>query len=127
MKDISKTEAKNYLKKAEEFLEDAKEASLKSRFNAAGFNAIQSIINANDALTVSILGKRASKDHREAIQIHIEAVRIINDSQQRQTLRDALDSRSDIGYTGKLIGQSTAETLIKKAIRFLEWCKKYVK
>jgi len=127
MKDVSKSEAANYLKKSQEFLEEAREALLNQRFNAAAFNAIQSIINANDAFTISLLGKRASKDHQEAMRTHIEAIRIINDTHHKQTLKDALDSRSDIGYTGKLVKQPSAENLIKKAVRFLEWCKTYVK
>ncbi|MCJ7816688.1 MAG: HEPN domain-containing protein [Candidatus Aenigmarchaeota archaeon] len=123
---LNKEEAKSYLKKAEEFLEESKDAIIKSRFNAAGFNAIQSVINANDALTIYISGIRASKDHREAIKTHIETIRTINDSYGKQILINALEKRSEVGYSGKDVSKAVAEKLLKDAINFLEWVKRYV-
>ncbi len=124
---IQKEDAKNYLKKAEEFIETAKQAILTSRFDAAGFNSIQAIINANDALTIFLLGKRASKDHREAIKMHVETIKIINDASFRSVLKEALDLRSEIGYSGKITRKDLAEQLVKNAVRFIEWVKNYVR
>jgi HEPN domain-containing protein len=123
---LDKMEAGSYLKKAEEFLDESKDAMTKSRFNAAGFNAIQSIINANDALTIYVAGVRASTDHREAIKTHVETVRIINDSYGKSILSNALDKRSEVGYSGKDASKALAERLLRDAISFLEWVKKYV-
>ena len=92
VREVTKREAKNYLMQAEEFLESAKDNLEKKRFNAAGFDAIQAIINANDALTIYFLERRASKDHREAMKLHVDVVRIINDSSCRSILKNALDS-----------------------------------
>ena len=125
-RELDKEEAKNYLKKAEEFLEEAKDAMIKSRFNVSGFNAIQSIINANDALTIYIAGIRASKDHREAIKTHIETVRTINDSYGKSILINALEKRSEVGYSGKDASKALAEKLLKDAMNFIGWVKKYV-
>ncbi|MCX6814140.1 MAG: hypothetical protein NTY20_00600 [Candidatus Aenigmarchaeota archaeon] len=108
-RELDKEEAKNYLKKAEEFLEESKDAMIKSRFNASGFNAIQSIINANDALTIYIAGIRASKDHRDAIKTHIETLRSINDSYGKRVLINALEKRSEVGYSGKDVSKALAE------------------
>ncbi len=127
VKEIRKEEADSYLKKAEEFLEEAKESFLKNRFNVAGFNAIQTVINANDALTITILGKRASMDHREALRIHTDAVRVINDSSCRRILKDSLDSRTEVGYSGRMISKASAESLLRDAVRFLGWVKRYTK
>ncbi len=65
VREVKKDEAFNYLKKAEEFTGSAQDNFIKGRFNAAGFDATQAIINSNDALTIFFLEKRASSDHRK--------------------------------------------------------------
>jgi HEPN domain-containing protein len=124
---VKKHEARAYLKQAEEFLSSARDNLTNRRFNAAGFNAIQSIINANDALTIYFLERRASADHKEAIRLHIDVVRVISDSAQRETIKRALDMRSEAGYLGKPILEKKAAKLIKNAVSFIGWVKKYVK
>ena len=127
VKEVSKSESAGYLKKSEEFLESARDSFNKERFNAAGFDATQSIINANDALTIHFLGKRASKDHREAIQFHLDVVRIISDDAGRKILADALDIRNLVGYLGESIRKSESEKIIRSAAKFIDWVKKFVK
>ena len=46
------------MKQAEEFLVAAKENMNESRYNVAGFTAVQAMINSNDALTIYYLEKR---------------------------------------------------------------------
>lgn len=124
---IAKSEALDYMKKAEEFLSSARDNFVKGRFNAAGFDATQSIINANDALTICFLEQRASRDHREAIKMHVDVVKVINDPAGRTILKNALESRSEVGYLGESISSGEAEKLVKSAIKFIDWAKKYVK
>jgi uncharacterized protein (UPF0332 family) len=127
VKEEKKEEAIKYLNKAEEFLSIAKIAFQQSKFNAASFDAIQSIINANDALTIFILGKRASMDHKEAIDMHIETIRKIQDSSMKSILHGALSSRSEIGYSGKIVKKEETEKFLRDATRFLQRVKNYVK
>lgn len=127
VREVKKDEAFNYLKKAEEFTGSAQDNFIKGRFNAAGFDATQAIINSNDALTIFFLEKRASSDHREAIKLHIDVIRTINDNFGRAIIKNALDMRSAAGYLGETIGRADAENLIKSAIKFAEWVKRYVK
>ncbi len=127
VKEIRKKEAFQYIKQAEEFLTSAKQILENKRYNAAGFNAIQSMINANDALTIYFLERRASKDHREAIKMHIDVIRIINDRSQRNRLKEALDLRSYVGYLGTPISKRDAEKLVRSATQFILWVKKYIK
>lgn len=105
----------------------AKEALMQLRFTAAAFNSIQSIINANDALTIFTIGKRASRDHREAIAMHTEAVRVIQNPSYRPILKNALDSRSEVGYSGRAVKKNEAEEFVKNATKFLYWVKGYIK
>lgn len=125
-RNVSKPEARNYLDKAEEFLAEAKESMIRKRFTASAFNSIQSIINANDALTISLIGIRASRDHREAIKTHTEVVRTTGDDCGRQILIKALTLRSEVGYSGKAVSKSSAEKTLKDSIIFIEWAKKYI-
>lgn len=124
---IIKVEADSYLRKAEEFLSSAQDNLTNGRPNAAGFDATQAIINANDALTIYFLEKRASTDHREAIKLHIDVIRITSDSSCRNIIKNALEMRSAVGYLGESIAHSKAATLVRSAIKFVDWVKRYIK
>lgn len=124
---ITKNEALDYLRKSEEFLSSAQDNLIKGRFNATGFEATQAIINANDALTIYFLEQRASQDHKEAVRLHIDVVRVINDDTGRRILKNALEARSEVGYLGRSIKREQAQNLIKSAIKFVEWVKRYLK
>lgn len=118
--------AKDFLKKAKKFLEIAKENIGKYPEEAA-FNAIQACINANDAFTICILEKRASKDHREAILLHKEAAAKIGESKS-EIIHMQIDSRDATGYdVKKSLSKSECETLIKRAERFVLWVESIVK
>lgn len=127
VKEISKSEAGSYLRISKEFLDSAIDNMNKNRLNAGGFDAIQSIINANDGLTVRFLGQRASKDHKEANRLHVDVIKIINDNTCRGILKNSLEMRADAGYTGRDLGKGDARTLVNNAIKFLGWVKGYVK
>lgn len=127
VKEIKKAEAFDYLKKADEFLASAEDNLSKGRLNAAGFDATQAIINANDSLTIYFLERRASKDHREAVKFHIDVIRMINDSSCRDIIKMALEMRSTVGYLGKSTDRRDAENMVRSAARFTGWVKKYVK
>ncbi len=126
-KEVSKSEAGSHLRISAEFLDSAIDNINKSRMNAAGFDAIQSIINANDALTVKFLGQRASKDHKEANRLHVDVIRILNDSTCRGILKNSLEMRADAGYTGRDLSKRDSQCLVNNAAKFLEWVKRYVR
>lgn len=127
VKEVSKRETLNYIMQAEEFLDSAVDNLNKRRFNAAGLNAIQCIINANDALTIHFLGRRASKDHREAVKFHVDVIKIIHDNSCRSIIKNALELRSYVGYLGKPTSKKDAEKLVRSSVKFLEWVKRYVR
>ena len=127
VKEVRKKVFIQYLKQSEEFLASAAQNLKEKRLNVAGFCAIQSMINANDALTIYHLERRASKDHREAMKMHAEVVKIINDASQRTRLKEAMDKRAYVGYLGTPISKKDAEKLLRSAKLFLIWVRKYVK
>ena len=126
VREAVKEEALTYLRRAEEFLNSAYMSVEQGWHNVAGFNATQAVINSNDALTVYYLEKRASRDHKEAVRLHIDVVRKINDTTGRDILKHALDQRSLVGYTAKAISKDDAVRLIKSATKFVEWVKRLV-
>ena len=126
VKEVRKFESMSYIKQAEEFLEMAKKGFDKGLYNASGFNAIQAIINANDAICIYFLERRASTDHREAIKLHTDLTRTIKDASQRRKLSTALEKKSEVGYLGNPISKKIAEKLLKNAIVFIEWTKRYL-
>jgi len=118
---VDELEIQYYLTKAKEFLESAKDNINKQRFNVAGFDAIQSAINANDAFTGRFVRKRGSRNHNEALKLNRDAVVLAGDSRGREFLKRCLRSRSDVGYTSILTSKSTSETIMRDAEKFLSW------
>jgi HEPN domain-containing protein len=45
----------------------------RGRYDVSIFDSSQAIILANDAFCIFFLGRRPSKDHKEAIKLHVEA------------------------------------------------------
>jgi HEPN domain-containing protein len=119
--------SKDFLLKAKRFLEIAK-LNLDKYPEEAAFNATQAIINANDAFTIFVLGRKATKDHREAIILHKEAIKKIGDSSKLPIVQLSLESREATGYDiKKRIGKQNSEILIKKAERFIDWAESILK
>ncbi len=113
-----------YLRQAEEFLESARRDFEERRYNAAGFDAIQCLINANDALTARFLGVVASLDHREEVRLHADVVRLLGDATQRDSLKRNVDLRSAFGYLAVRASKDQAERALRDAARFLEWVRR---
>ncbi len=113
-----------FLRQSEEFLESARRNFEEKRYNAAGFDAVQSLINANDALTAHFLGAVASLDHREPVRLHADVVRLLGDASQREALKRDLDQRSLFGYLGTSASRAQAERVLRDAARFLEWVRR---
>lgn len=127
VKEYPKDYAKDFLKKSKKFL-DIATLILERYPEEAAFNATQSIINANDALTIFMLGKRASKDHREAILLHREVVKKIGDSSKLSIVQMSLESREVTGYDiKKSLGKKDCEILVKRAERFVSWVENLLK
>jgi len=127
VEEYPKEYSKDFLVKSKKFLEIAK-SNLYKYPEEAAFNATQAIINANDALTIFILGKKATKDHREAIILHKEVIKKIGDSSKLPIIQQSLESREATGYDiKKRFGKQNSEILIKKAERFVDWVESWIK
>lgn len=124
VREVRKEEAAKFVKKAEEFYYSALENYQKGRFNASIFDCSQSIILANDAFCIFVLGRRASKDHREAIRLHVEASQ--SKVSKKEIVAEALEKRSEFGYTERSGSEKEAHMLLIRTKRFLDWVKESV-
>lgn len=121
VREVRKTEAVKFLKKAEEFYHSALENYQKGRYNVSIFDSSQAIILANDAFCVFVLGRRPSKDHKEALKLHVEAAS--SKENKRTILKEGLEKRSEFGYTERSGSKKEANLLLIRTKRFLEWVK----
>jgi len=121
VREVRREEAIKFIKKAEEFHNSALENYQKQRYNASIFDSSQAIILANDAFCIFSLGKRATKDHREAIELHIQAS--YGKESKKEIVAEALEKRSEFGYTEKESNKKEANLLLVRSKRFLDWIK----
>ncbi|MFH1126506.1 MAG: HEPN domain-containing protein [archaeon] len=120
-RETRKEESEKFMKKAEEFYSSALENYQKQRYNASAFDSSQAIILSNDAFCIYSIGKRPSKDHREAVLLHVEAS--ASKENKKEVIKEALEKRGEFGYTEKETTVKDANMLLIRARRFLDWTK----
>ncbi len=112
----------NYLKKARENLDTARECLNAGRWNAATINAIHSGISACDALTVFMIGVRhAGERHWDAITL-LQTLNLPKDalSSKGLQLSRLLAIKNTAEYEERLITQKEAMEAARDAERFLK-------
>lgn len=120
---VNKVLFENYLKKAKEDLDTARECLDAERWNAATINAVHCGISACDALTVFMIGVRhAGERHEDAVSL-LQTLNLPKDtlaSKGRQLSR-LLEIKNAAEYEERLITQKEATEAARDAERFLEW------
>jgi len=119
VREEKKEEAERYLNKGKSFYSAALEEFAKERYDVSVFSASQAIILTNDALCIAFLGKRPSKDHREAIELHLQAS--AGKKNKKEDVKDALEKRGKYGYTEKTASKEEARKFLITTKRFLDW------
>lgn len=120
-KEVDKQTSVRYLQKAEEFYGIAVKALEDGKFDAATFNATQAVFLSNDAFCIYFLGRRASKDHREAMNLHVEAARMVSDTSKKSFIYRVFDDRSESGYTERSVKSEDARKMVLQCRRFIDW------
>lgn len=120
---VNKELYRNYLQKARENLEAAKESLQAERWNAATINAVHSGISATDALTVFMIGVRhAGQRHEDALSLlqtlNLPKNELKNKSRQLSRL---LGIKNASEYEERLIRKKEAATAVRDAERYVEW------
>jgi len=114
---------KNYLVKAEQFQETARDALGRKNWNAVDLNAVHAAISAGDALTVYYKKIRSASDkHSDAVSLLLEVLE--KDGEARGISRHLswlINKKNLIEYESRLFYQKEAEEALKHMERFTGW------
>lgn len=122
----SKENSVQRIKDALEFLESAKDNLDKGRFKASVDNAVDAVIAANDAFTISLIQQMPTSDHQEAVRLHKEAGKKIS-TNLSSILKELLDLRHQKTYRPVIVSKATAEEALRKSISFVRWVQERLK
>lgn len=120
---VDKGSYQNYLKKANQSVQTAKEALDKGRWNASAINSVHTVISSCDALTVFYLGLRSSGERHDEVIDLISKTNIKEEEftkVKRQVLR-VLAKKNLAEYEQRLVYQKEAESIFKDAERVYDW------
>jgi HEPN domain len=120
---VARGEARIYLRKAEQFLEEAHEAVAAERYDAGLLNAIHAAISAADAVTVVIAGRRsADPDHQRAADLLEEMGASTPASKERvRQLRALLSRKNAVEYESRRATAREARDSAQRASRLFGW------
>lgn len=119
---VPKSDYRNYLKKAREFLSTAQDSLIKGKWNSAGLNAIHSAISMADAFLVFMHGVRStSPKHDDIIRLFSSLVKHKDAEENINHLRNLIGMKNIVEYEQRLINQTEAYGLFKHAQRFFGW------
>ncbi len=125
----SRAEARLYLEKAQQFLEEARSAVGSSRHDASMLTAIHAGISAADAVAVALAGRRsADPDHQRAIDLLEE---IVGSSESVKThvrqLRMLLAKKNVVEYESRQASAKEAADAVERADRVIAWARETVR
>ncbi len=113
---------RNYLEKADEFLEMAKGAYEKRKWNASVSSAVHAGISAADALTTFFLKERsAGSEHGQVFQLLSRLPLRAEERKQLDHLQRLLGAKNKAEYEEILLRQKDAEASLLDAERFVKW------
>lgn len=112
-----------YVRKAEQFLDEAQEAVAAERYDAALLTAIHAAICAADAVTVVLAGRRSSHpDHQRATDLLEEVVASTPGSRERvRQLRGLLSRKNAVEYESRRATAREARDSVERASRLVKW------
>jgi HEPN domain-containing protein len=120
---VSRGEAKLYLGKAEQFVQEARSALASSRYDAAMLNAIHAAITAAGAATAALSGRRsADPDHQRAVDLLEEVAGQSKDIKARaRQMRTLLARKNVVEYESRRATAKEATDSVDRAARLVDW------
>lgn len=109
--------AKNFLRKAEEYLASAEDNLGAERHDPAAGDAIHAGISAKDAIVTALTGSTTKgKDHATAAQDLAQGLgRRPEAASAGKALRELLSAKGDVEYGVALVTRTKAESLVRRA------------
>jgi hypothetical protein len=122
----AKSDSKQYIAKAEEFLASMESALAAELWDAAGLAAIHSGITAADAVLAYHGGVRsAGQDHRVAVDL-LKQTMGTDASRAATHLKRLIDKKNLVEYEQRRLIRSEAVDLADHARRFMKWARMQV-
>ena len=122
---VSRAEARLYLGKAQQFLEEARSAMSERRYDAVMLNGIHAALSGGDAVTVALAGRRsADPDHQRAADL-LEQVAGGSEeigSRSRQ-LRMLLAKKNVVEYESRRATAKEAAEAVDRAGKLVAWAR----
>jgi len=115
---------RNYLRKAQEYLEGMKAELASRRWNMAVLAGVHCAISACDALTIFYLGKKHKGiKHADAAKLlaSIDAIDKKELKEKANQFISILDFKTPVEYDKTIFNEADARALLKRAERFYNW------
>ncbi len=127
LKQVDRSTAKDYIKKAADNHEAMLLAFEKGNFNSVGTLAIQCAISSADAVCVYEKGLRSiSQDHGDICDL-VKSTQLPDAQKKCKTLKGIIAKKNLIQYESRNVYLSEAQDLLKATTRFYQWAASVVK
>lgn len=125
---VSRGEARLYLDKAIQFIEQARSGLDADRNDAALLDAIHAGISATDAATVALAGVRSTDpDHQRAADLLEEIAASAQEGRERvRQLRALLARKNTVEYESRKATGKDAHDGVARAGRIVDWAKEVI-
>jgi hypothetical protein len=125
---VPRAEARLYLGKAEQFVEEGLSALERSRHDAAMLNAIHAAISGSDAVTAALAERRsADPDHQRAVDLLEEVAGGSEEIRARvRQVRMLLAKKNVVEYESRRATAKEATESVQRAERFVAWARQVV-
>jgi HEPN domain-containing protein len=125
---VSRIEARLYLSKAEQFIEQARVAFDAERYDAAQLDAIHAAISGADAVTAALVGRRSTDpDHQRAADLLEEAAASSPEVRERsRQLRALLARKNAVEYESRRASAKEGRDAVERAGRLVDWARRIV-
>jgi HEPN domain-containing protein len=121
---VTEAEVRAFRRKAEQFMQSARDALERRNWDAAGHNAIHAVISANDALLGAKHGIRpAGKDHKDAATLLARKDPTDEARKNATRLLRLVNKKNLVQYEGRVLSETEARALVTEASRFFEWAR----
>jgi HEPN domain-containing protein len=120
---VRRGEARLYLDKAIQFIDQARSGLDAGRNDAALLNAIHAAISGTDATTIALAGVRSTDpDHQRAADLLEEVAGSAPDGRERaRQLRTLLARRNAVEYESRKASAKDARDGVERAGRIVDW------
>lgn len=114
--------ARSFLSKAEEYLTSAEDNLAAKRYTPAAGDAIHAGVSSKDAILTTLTGSTTKgRDHAVAAGELKQALgKRPGATTSEKALRELLSAKSDVEYGIKLVSETTAEALFRRARTLVE-------